>query len=81
MGRIRDKMEQDLVLCGLSAATQERYLQYARLTRSARSRLSAVRRFVRNSTSATDGSRPRLQLHERWDPHARGNRSCDSSKM
>jgi integrase/recombinase XerD len=31
MGRIRDKMEQDLVLCGRSAATQESYLRYARM--------------------------------------------------
>jgi len=31
MGRIRGKMEQDLVLCGRRAATQESYLQYARM--------------------------------------------------
>jgi len=31
MGRIRDKMEQDLVLLGRSAATQDSYLQYARM--------------------------------------------------
>src|SRR5690348_15510440 len=30
MGRIRDKMEQDLVLGGKRAATQEVYLRYAR---------------------------------------------------
>jgi hypothetical protein len=30
MGRIRDKMEQDLVLCGRSAATCESYLTHAR---------------------------------------------------
>jgi hypothetical protein len=31
MGRIRDKMEQDLLLLGRSAATQDSYLQYARM--------------------------------------------------
>lgn len=60
MGRIRDKMEQDVVLFGRSAATQESYLRYARMF---------VAYLGRSPTRASNDDVRRWLLHLLRDKH------------
>jgi len=80
MGRIRDKMEQDLVLLGRSEATRESYLMHARLRRPSRQPARShrnhenVRRWTRHSPS-------RGTCHEAFHHAQAGRRTRPSSGL